>query len=210
MPKLVALILVLLGAAGGGAGGYFAKQMLAGDDSSSEGGHDTSAEEVDDGHGAKKDSGDHKPAKKETASKGHGEKKSHGEAKSDHGKSKSGHGENDTASGSFDPSINYFKFSRQFVVPVIADGGVTSLVLLDLNLEMDASAAESFYVREPKLRDALMEELLDIANDGRFGGMLTDRRNLDQIRLDLLHAAQDVEGDSVHDVLILDIMRQDM
>ncbi|MBI1393850.1 MAG: flagellar basal body-associated protein FliL [Alphaproteobacteria bacterium] len=185
MPKLFAIVLVLIGAIGGAAGGYFVKQ--SGGSAKAHAGEATNKSSAD----AHSDQG-HKQAK-QPKDDGHGGK-SDGEA----------------ASYGFNNGLNYFKFSRQFVVPIIVDDGVKSLVLLDLNLEMDASAAESFYVREPKLRDALMNELLDIANQGRFNGVLTDRRNLELIRVDLLNTMHDVEGESVHDVLILDIMRQDL
>ena len=218
MPKLFAIILVLLGGAAGGAGGYFAKQTLAagaGDGDHGEETHESDGgKEGDDGHGGKADKGhaDKGHADKGHADKGHAEKgKAGGDKKAKKGgDGKSGHGKADDGGAyGFNDGVNYFKFSRQFVIPIVEESGVRSLVLLDLNLEMDASAAESFYVREPKLRDALMEELLAIANEGRFDGVLTDRRNLELVRIDLLNAVQDVEGDSVHDVLILDIMRQD-
>lgn len=212
MPKLVALILVLVGAIGGGAGGYFAKQMVSGAEAS-EGDH------ADGDHGD--DHGDdHSDDHKDDHSDDHGDDHDASgysdKKKSNKKKKASGKGKGDDASAGddgaygFNNGLNYFKFSRQFVVPIIAEHGVRALVLLDLNLEMDADAAESFYVREPKLRDVLMIELLDIANEGRFDGVLTDRKNLDMIRIDLVNAVRDVEGDSVHDVLILDIMRQDL
>ncbi len=219
MPKLIAIVLILVGAVGGGAGGYFAKQMLAGGgaeeaEGGEKDGHGKTAGDAhkdghsDDGHGGK--DAKHAEAKK---SAGHG---SHGAMDGKAGKpakkapKDDGHGGKGGDSYDLNDGRNYFKFSRQFVVPIVAEEGVKSLVVIDLNLEMDSDAAERFYVREPKLRDALMIELLDIANEGRFSGVLTDRRNLELVRVDLLNAVQDVEGEVVHDVLIQDIMRQDL
>ncbi|MEO0398786.1 MAG: hypothetical protein AAF224_05110 [Pseudomonadota bacterium] len=232
MSKLLAPIIFVVAAAGGGGAGFFAKQMLAGGEAEVEaegeghgegqgedGAHGDDHADAghaedhhgDDGHG----DDDHGDGHGDDHADGHGD--SHGDGHGDghdddHGdgpKKKAyaddGHGGDELVDG-----VGYFKFSRQFVVPIIGEGGVGSLVILDLNLEMSREAAEAFYFREPKFRDALMQELLDLANQGRFQGRLTDRRNLDAIRVNLLAAVQDIAGDAVKEVLILDIMRQDL
>ena len=189
MPILVVIIIFVVALAGGGAGGFFAKQQMGkgGVESQDDAGY------ADDGEDQTiEDKADAQGDEKETAKK----------------KSKSKSDDYDDVE--MDVNVNYYKFSRQFIVPVINDDGLKSVVLLDLNLEMDESAAEAFYVREPKLRDVLMEELLDLANEGRFNGRLTNRRNLQLVRMDLLNAVQDVSGGEIRDVLILDIMRQDV
>ena len=219
MAKILVPIILLVAIAGGGGAGFFAKQMLAGDDAALDG-----KDAAHDGEGEHGETGD------AHADKGHSENDHSEDDHSDDGKADKkhadgGHGDggygdepkkktyasDDSHGGATLPDdIGYFKFSRQFVVPIIGEGGVGALVILDLNLEMQSEAATNFYFREPKFRDALMQELLDLANEGRFEGRLTDRRNLEVIRTDLLAAVQDVAGDAVKEVLILDIMRQDL
>lgn len=106
-------------------------------------------------------------------------------------------------------SSNYYKFSRQFIVPVVNGDNLQSLVILDLNLEIEPGVAEQAYALEPKLRDSLMTELLALSNEGRFETRLTDPTNYAEIRARLLVAALKIMPDGVKEVLILDIARQD-
>ncbi|MCI5047312.1 MAG: hypothetical protein MRY59_07405 [Aquisalinus sp.] len=130
-----------------------------------------------------------------------------GDDKDDH--DKDGH---DEEGGKYDAKPTsgnyYFDFSRQFVVPVMENGRVKSLVILDLNLEMDQSEADGMFSMEPKFRDALMRELLALSNDGYFSGQLTDPERYDDIQKALLRAARTVK-DEIISVLILDIARQE-
>ncbi len=103
----------------------------------------------------------------------------------------------------------YVKLNNQFVVPVLQDGRVTSMVILALSLEVKKGAAEKIYSREPKVRDALLQVLFDHANAGGFEGAFTDGANLVFLRTALLEAAKSTLGDDVTDVLISDIARQD-
>ncbi|MEM6413896.1 MAG: hypothetical protein AAF720_04495 [Pseudomonadota bacterium] len=213
MSKLLVPIIFLVAALAGGGGGYFAKQILAGKstdedaDAKGDGEHDD-GEHKDDGHGE----GNHSGEKDSHDSHGdvHDDEHAddHDDRHSEKKKKKYAESGDKGKGDSLAEGVGYFKFSRQFVVPLIAEQGVGALVILELNLEMQSEAADSFYYREPKYRDILMQELLDLANEGRFDGRLTDRRNLDGIRADLLTAVQDIAGEAVEDVLILDIMRQ--
>ncbi|MCI5043994.1 MAG: hypothetical protein MRY72_04795 [Aquisalinus sp.] len=128
--------------------------------------------------------------------------------KDDHGKD----GHDDDHGDKYDakPTAGnyYFDFSRQFVVPVMESGRVKSLVILDLNLEMDQSEADGMFSMEPKFRDALMRELLALSNEGYFSGQLTDPERYDDIQKALLRAARTVK-DEIISVLILDIARQE-
>ncbi len=103
----------------------------------------------------------------------------------------------------------YVKLNNQFIVPVLTEGRVTSLVILTLGLEVTAGSTEHVYAREPKLRDAILQVLFDHANAGGFRGSFTDGSNLILLRKALLEKAQSVLGPEVTDVLISDIARQD-
>lgn len=104
---------------------------------------------------------------------------------------------------------DYVKLNNQFVVPVLQDGRVTSMVILALSLEVKKGATEHVYSREPKVRDALLQVMFDHANAGGFDGDFTDGANLVFLRAALLEAAKSTVGEDVTDVLISDIARQD-
>lgn len=103
----------------------------------------------------------------------------------------------------------YVKLSNQFVIPVLEQGQVASMVILALTLEVTHGTSEATYTREPKLRDAFLQVLFDHANSGGFKGAFTDGSNLILLRKALLEAAQSAVGANVTDVLISDIARQD-
>ncbi len=104
----------------------------------------------------------------------------------------------------------YIKLNNQFVVPVVSEGAVQSLVVLSLSLEIRQGQSEAIYVREPKLRDAFLQVLFDHANIGGFQGAFTEANNLDVLRLALAETARSVVGEVVAGVLITDIARQDV
>ena len=103
----------------------------------------------------------------------------------------------------------YVKLNNQFIVPVMAEGKVVSMVILSLNLEVATGSTEVTYQREPKLRDVFLQVLFDHANSGGFQGSFTDSANLILLRKALTEAAHSVLGNEVKDVLISDITRQD-
>lgn len=103
----------------------------------------------------------------------------------------------------------YVKLNNQFVVPVLENGKVVSMVVLALSLEVTEGGSEQVYAREPKLRDAILQVLFDHANSGGFAGAFTDGSNLVLLRKSLLEVAQKTLGPVVVDVLISDIARQD-
>lgn len=110
-----------------------------------------------------------------------------------------------------DPEVppEYVKLNNQFVVPVMADGKVISMVILSLSLEVEPGKSQDIYAREPKLRDVFLQVLFDHANAGGFQGSFTDGSNLVLLRKALFEAAAGVMGDMIKDVLISDIARQD-
>lgn len=103
----------------------------------------------------------------------------------------------------------YVKMNNQFVVPVVQEGRVASMVVLSLSLEVAPGNTETVYQREPKLRDVFLQVLFDHANIGGFAGSFTDGSNLIVLRTSLKEAAALVLGTVVSDVLITDIARQD-
>lgn len=110
-----------------------------------------------------------------------------------------------------DPKTSeYVKLENQFVVPVIEDGDVVSLVVLALSLETVPGMKEEIYKREPKLRDLFLQTLFDHSNLGGFSGSFTSAGNMRTLRMLLLEIAQEHVGDGVIEVLIQDIARQDI
>ena len=104
---------------------------------------------------------------------------------------------------------DYVKLNNQFIVPVLEDGRVASMVILSLSLEVTQGSSEIVYAREPKLRDAFLQTMFDHANAGGFRGAFTDASNLVLLRSALMEVSVSTLGDLVTDVLIVDIVRQD-
>ncbi|QCO55330.1 flagellar basal body-associated protein FliL [Pseudorhodobacter turbinis] len=107
------------------------------------------------------------------------------------------------------PATEFAKLNNQFVIPVVEDGRVASLVIMSLSVEVTIGGTETVYVQEPKLRDALLQVMFDHANVGGFKGVFTDGANLTLLRHALLEVAQKVLGDIAQGILISDISRQD-
>jgi len=108
-----------------------------------------------------------------------------------------------------DNGADYVTLNNQFIVPVVRDERVESLVVLSLAVELDAGNEEEVYKREPKLRDALLQVMFDHANIGGFRGKFTDGNKMDVLRLSLTEAAQSVIGSTVQSIVITSIARQD-
>ena len=121
----------------------------------------------------------------------------------DHGDSEAESTEEITATSEF------VKLNNQFIVPVVEDGLVSSLVIMSLSLEVKTGATEKVYRAEPKLRDAFLQVLFDHANTGGFAGAFTGSANMDRLRTSLTETARTVLGSDVIGVLVSDIVRQD-
>jgi len=107
------------------------------------------------------------------------------------------------------PLFDYVKLNNQFVIPVVENGHVVSLVILSLGLETRPGARETVFAIEPKLRNRFLQVLFDHANAGGFRNRFTEAETLDTLRHALLENARLDLGDLVNDVLIMDIVRQD-
>ncbi|MEL6829403.1 MAG: hypothetical protein AAFO63_04630 [Pseudomonadota bacterium] len=170
----------------GGVGGHFLKTGGGGSESSAElsSGTDEKADKKDsygkDDKGQKKDDG--------------------------HG----GKGDKDEYGGSAPGDVYYFEFSREFVVPILREGRVESLVIIQLNLEADLELSRNLFTMEPKLRDNIMSTLIALSNDGDTLTNLTDVEHYETIRAMVLMNLEDVVAEGLHNVLILDIAKQDL
>lgn len=107
-------------------------------------------------------------------------------------------------------SSEFVKLNNQFVVPVVSDSVVSSLVVMSLSLEVETGLREAVFQREPKLRDALLQVMFDHANIGGFDGTFTTAGNLDVLRAGLTDAARKIVPGDVFGILIVDIARQDL
>lgn len=109
-----------------------------------------------------------------------------------------------------DLGFQYVEMSNQFVVPIVKQDRIASMVVISLSIETADGRAEVIYDKEPKLRDAFLEVMFDHANIGGFDGNFTDVTRLSVLRGSLREVAQQSLGsDIVNDVLIVDMARQD-
>jgi flagellar basal body-associated protein FliL len=197
MKNIIMAVIAIACIVAGGVGGHFLRSMSGGS------GDDSHAEKpADAGHGAKDD--------------GHGEKKDdHGSKKDDHGKKpdkKDAHGKKDSHGGDAGSGseILYYKFSREFVVPIIREGRVHSLVILNLNLEVDGDLSQKLFEMEPKIRDNIMTTLVGLSNDGSTLQSITTVENYESLRSTLLMNLQTVLPSGLQNVLIVDFAKQDV
>ncbi|MGV6804627.1 MAG: flagellar basal body-associated FliL family protein [Ruegeria sp.] len=123
----------------------------------------------------------------------------------------SGHaGNKENNHGEESAELDYVKLNNQFVVPVVASNRVEALVVLSLSIEAEPGLRDEIYAREPKIRDAFLQVLFDHANVGGFQGAFTRANNLDTLRSALTEVARGQFGSGIHNVLIIDIARQDV
>lgn len=183
---LIAVICVVIGGVGGhmlrGGSGEAAAASATSDKAHGE------EKSEDDGHGA--------PKEKEKKDSHGGDKKA----------GKDSHGGSSSSSG-----VTYFRFSREFVVPIIQHERVASLVILNINIEADASASDKLFSQEPVLRDVVMTTLIEISGDGRTFQSMTSIENYETVRsLILGNLQKKFPGMGIKNILILDIARQDL
>lgn len=105
---------------------------------------------------------------------------------------------------------SYYKFSREFVVPIMRGGQVTSLVILHISLETDSSTSERLFSEEPKLRDNIMTTLIALSNDGRTLEEPTNINNYETIRSMILMNLKDSIDAGIQNVLIVDMAKQNL
>lgn len=97
----------------------------------------------------------------------------------------------------------------QFVVPLLEDGRVRTMVVLSLALELTEDHNVSLQRQEARLRAVLLQVMFDHANTGGFEGVFTSGEALLLLRRTLREAARAELGAVVHDVLITELLRQE-
>ena len=190
LKKLMPIVLLLVGTGAGVGAGIFMRPVPV---ETAEGSEASATSDK-----AHKDGDDH-----DTKGKDDHNKKA--------GKSDDGHGD-DHGDGYGDDAggMEYVKLNNQFVVPIVKEQDVASLVVLSLSLEVPTGSKDDVYRREPKIRDSMLQVLFDHANIGGFDGAFTEAKMLNVLRSALREVAQrDLGSDVVNDVLILEIARQD-
>lgn len=121
-----------------------------------------------------------------------------------------GHGSEPQAVEQTGSGTEYVRLNNQFVVPVVRNGTVRSLVVLGLTIEVGTGQNSAVFSREPRLRDSFLRVLFAHANSGGFDGSFTESAAMAPLREGLREAAVGILGAAtVHDVLITDITRQD-
>jgi len=130
--------------------------------------------------------------------------------KDDHGGDKQAKSGDKAAKSGGSGNSTYYKFSREFVVPIMREGQVTSLVIIHISLETDSSTAEDLFTEEPKLRDNIMTTLISLSNDGRTLERPTEINNYETIRSMVLMNLQDAISDKIKNVLIVDMAKQNL
>lgn len=178
---LIAVVCIVLG----GFAGHFLKTSGGGSEShasSSDSGHGSDSHGSDSGHGSSDDSG-------------------HGSSAGSHG---AGHGSGSSG------DVSYYRFSREFVVPVLKDDRVASLVILNINLEVDSNTSAQLFSMEPKLRDNIMSSLIALSSDGDVFNNITDVESYESVRSVVLMNLKNVVPHGIHNVLIVDMAKQDL
>ena len=109
-----------------------------------------------------------------------------------------------------DSAVDFVRMNDQFVIPVLENGVVQSLVVMSITLEVASGESAAVFAIEPKVRDGLLRILFDHANAGGFRGNYTQTDQVESLRRALLERAQSTGGTVIRNVLILDLLRQDV
>lgn len=108
------------------------------------------------------------------------------------------------------PEPEYVSLTREFVVPMVADGRVRGHVVLTLGLHSETVTREQLLRLEPIFRDRLLEALFRHASAGGFDAQFTSALNLNRLRTTLNEAASSVIYPSEATVLVTSIDRRDL
>ncbi len=105
-------------------------------------------------------------------------------------------------------TLTIFEFTNQFMVPLISEERISSVIVIRLALEISEGQQPVVAANTARLRDAMLQVMFDHANLGGFTGVFTDHSTLTHLRRSLLEAAQKTVGPQiVFGVLITDLMR---
>lgn len=127
-----------------------------------------------------------------------------------HAAADNGHGGGDHMGdhGGDSGAAAWFTFPTQFFVPMMRNGDMGAMMILTLSIETTEGALEPMKQQEHRLRDALLRQLLILANTGGFDGNFTADARIRVLREGLLKAARAATDLPVDKVLIEDIARQ--
>lgn len=126
---------------------------------------------------------------------------------------KEGESSEDEEDGGSDKAASDSEFARmsnQFIVPIIKDERVVSVVVLSITVEVGPGESTTVFQKEPRLRDSFLRVLFDHANIGGFDAGFTQSGTLEILRKALRETARESLGETLRDILIVDIMRQEV
>lgn len=122
------------------------------------------------------------------------------------------HGTEDETTAHYSPppaNTETLRLPGQFVVPIVAEGRVQTMVVLSLALELAEGHGVSLQRQEARLRAVLLQVMFDHANTGGFEGVFTSGEALLLLRRTLREAGRAELGPALHDVLITELLRQE-
>ncbi|MEM9422662.1 MAG: hypothetical protein AAF986_09175 [Pseudomonadota bacterium] len=126
----------------------------------------------------------------------------------DHGKA--GGGVHDVSAKGEDKVVTgYYKFQRDFIVPVMRKDYVDAVVLISFSVEMNEDEIEKIRPKEPRFRDAFMKTLLGLSHSGLFDSDITAPDVYDTLQSSLSETASSVMGEAAQGIVIVDFARQD-
>ena len=108
------------------------------------------------------------------------------------------------------PEPEFATLSREFVVPMIANGRVRGHVVMTLGLYSETVPRDQLLRLEPLFRDRILEVLFRHASAGCFDAQFTSASNINRLRLILNEAASSVVFPSEATVLVTSIDRRDL
>jgi flagellar FliL protein len=94
----------------------------------------------------------------------------------------------------------WFSFSSSFIIPLIKYGDQKGKIVIALSLETSEAQLASLAAQEPRLRDAILRQLLIRANDGLFDGNFTSEAVLSDLRQELLTTVRTAGGQQIQSV----------
>ena len=103
----------------------------------------------------------------------------------------------------------YYKFQRDFIVPVMRKNYVDAVVLISFSVEMEEEEIEKIRPKEPRFRDAFMKTLLGLSHDGLFDADITAPEVYETLQTALNDTAAAVMGEASKGIVIVDFARQD-
>ena len=118
--------------------------------------------------------------------------------------------EADIAAVSTPDATEFVKLGNQFVVSIVRDDTVDAVVVLSLSVEIPEGQRDVVFAKEPRLRSEFLKVLFEHAQVGGFDGQFTASGRMERLRRGLLQAAKAELEESVLDVLITEIARQEI